>query len=109
MLRQQFDIVPSNPPWVAYRDVTDPRLPEETKRRAVEQYRIAPTSQTLFTHMELATVFLAHSMKVFAREGCKQAQAALNNPLSGRAQISPVNERTSALRSQRFSPASICL
>jgi hypothetical protein len=37
----------------------------------VEQYKIAPTSQKLFTQMELATVLLAHSMAVFARPGAK--------------------------------------
>jgi hypothetical protein len=32
----------------------------------VSLYQIAPKSQKLFTHMELATVFLAHSMATFA-------------------------------------------
>lgn len=73
MLRQQFDIIIGNPPWVAYRYVTDPEYQKEIKRRAVEQYKIAPKSQSLFTQMELATVFLAHSMQTFARPGGKLA------------------------------------
>ncbi|HEX5234320.1 MAG TPA: N-6 DNA methylase [Silvibacterium sp.] len=69
MLRQQFDIIIGNPPWVAYRYVTDPEYQKEIKLRAVETYEIAPKSQKLFTQMELATVFLAHSLQTFARPG----------------------------------------
>ena len=73
MLRQQFDFIIGNPPWVAYRYVTDPEYQKEIKLRAVETYKIAPKSQKLFTQMELATVFLAHSMQTFARPGGKLA------------------------------------
>ena len=73
MLRQQFDIIVGNPPWVVYRTVTDPEYQKEIKLRAVETYKIAPKSQSLFTQMELATVFLAHSMQTFARPGGKLA------------------------------------
>ncbi len=73
MLRRQFDIIVGNPPWVAYRYVTDPEYQKEIKLRAVETYKIAPRSQELFTQMELATVFLAHSMQTFARPGGKLA------------------------------------
>ncbi len=73
MLRQQFDIILGNPPWVSYRYVTDPDYQAEIKRRAVEEYKIAPRSQKLFTQMELATVFLAHSMHTFARPGARLA------------------------------------
>lgn len=73
MLRQQFDVILGNPPWVAYRYVTDPEYQKEIKLRAVKTYQIAPKSQSLFTQMELATVFLAHSMQTFARPGGKLA------------------------------------
>lgn len=73
MLRQQFDIIIGNPPWVAYRYVTDRSYQNEIKRLAVEMYKIAPKSQKLFTQMELATVFLAHSLMTFARPGAKLA------------------------------------
>jgi hypothetical protein len=73
MLRQQFDVIIGNPPWVAYRYVTDPDYQKEIKERAVTTYKIAPRSQSLFTQMELATVFLAHSMQTFARPGGKLA------------------------------------
>lgn len=71
MFRQQFDIIIGNPPWLSYRYIADPAYQKEIKKRAVEQYKIAPKSQKLFTQMELATVFLTHSMAVFARPGAK--------------------------------------
>ena len=73
MLRQQFDLIVGNPPWVAYRYVTDPGYQKEIKRLAVEKYRIAPKSQKLFTQMELATVFLAHALDTFAKPGAQLA------------------------------------
>ncbi len=73
LLRHQFDVILGNPPWVAYRYVTDPEYQKEIKKRAVETYKIAPKSQKLFTQMELATVFLAHSMHSFAKPGGKLA------------------------------------
>ncbi|MGB6877806.1 MAG: N-6 DNA methylase [Candidatus Acidiferrales bacterium] len=71
MFRQRFDIIIGNPPWLSYRYIADPEYQKEIKKRAVEQYKIAPKSQKLFTQMELATVFLAHSMAVFARPGAE--------------------------------------
>ncbi len=73
LLRQQFDVILGNPPWVAYRYVTDPEYQREIKKRAVETYEIAPKSQKLFTQMELATVFLAHAMQTFAKPGGRLA------------------------------------
>jgi type I restriction-modification system DNA methylase subunit len=66
MLKGQFDFIIGNPPWLSYRFISDPDYQQEVKRRAVNIYKIAPTSQRLMTQMELGTVFLAHSMAVFA-------------------------------------------
>ena len=67
MLRSQFDVIIGNPPWLSYRYIADPEYQAEVKKRAVEEYFIAPRSQKLFTQMELATVFYAHAMATFAR------------------------------------------
>jgi type I restriction-modification system DNA methylase subunit len=66
MLKERFDFIIGNPPWLSYRYISDPDYQDEIKQRAVSKYRIAPKSQKLFTQMELATVFLAHSMGTFA-------------------------------------------
>jgi hypothetical protein len=71
MLKGQFDYIIGNPPWLAYRFISDPEYQKEVKTRAIERYGIAPKHQKLFTQMELATVFLAHSMATFARPDAK--------------------------------------
>lgn len=61
----QFDIILGNPPWLAYHFISDPSYQAEIKKRAIHDYAIAPEHQKLFTHMELATVLLAHSIMWF--------------------------------------------
>ncbi|MGE0406981.1 MAG: N-6 DNA methylase, partial [Candidatus Korobacteraceae bacterium] len=73
MLKGQFDFIIGNPPWLSYRYISDPDYQDEVKRRAVDKYKIAPKSQKLMTQMELATVFLAHSMATFANPKAKLA------------------------------------
>ncbi len=71
MLRGRFDFIVGNPPWLSYRYIADPEYQSEIKKRAVEDYAIAPSSQKLFTQMELATVFLMHALTTFGRAGAK--------------------------------------
>ena len=71
MLQHRFDVVIGNPPWLSYRYIADPEYQAEVKARAVSEYAIAPTSQKLFTQMELATVFLAHCLTWFGRDGAQ--------------------------------------
>jgi hypothetical protein len=69
--RRNFDVIAGNPPWLSYRYVADPEYQAEIKRLAVEEYRIAPNRQKLMTQMELATLFMAHSMGWFAAKGAR--------------------------------------
>lgn len=71
MLRARFDCIVGNPPWLSYRYISDTDYQEEVKRRAVEEYKIAPKSQKLMTQMELATVFLVHTLSTFGRPGAR--------------------------------------
>ena len=73
MLRQRFDVIIGNPPWLSYRYITDPQYQAEVKELAVDKYRIAPRSQKLVTQMELATLFLVHSLDVFGAGVAKLA------------------------------------
>jgi N-6 DNA Methylase len=73
MLKAHFDYIIGNPPWLAYRFIEDPEYQNEVKLRAVKMYRIAPTKMKLFTQMELATVFLAHTMATFAAKDARLA------------------------------------
>ncbi len=73
MLREQFDVILGNPPWLSYRFIADPEYQDEIKKLAIIDYKIAPKGQKLFTQMELGAVFMAHSLNVFARSGGKLA------------------------------------
>lgn len=83
MLRQHFDVILGNPPWLSYRYIADPDYQAEIKKRAVEDYRIAPKKQKLMTQMEVATVFAAHSMGWFAADGAKLGFVMPRSILSG--------------------------
>lgn len=71
MLRGRFDFIVGNPPWLSYRYISDTDYQDEVKRRAVVEYKIAPKSQKLMTQMELATVFLVHTLATFGRPGAR--------------------------------------
>jgi hypothetical protein len=71
MLRNQFDFIVGNPPWLSYRYIADPEYQAEVKKRAVTDYGIAPESKKLTTQMELATVFLVHALATFGKVGAR--------------------------------------
>jgi hypothetical protein len=71
MLRGRFDFIVGNPPWLSYRYIADPDYQAEVKKRAVQEYAVAPRSQKLMTQMELATVFFAHTLSTFGRQGAR--------------------------------------
>lgn len=71
LLKNRFDLILGNPPWLSYRYISDPEYQGEVKKRAVGQYAIAPKEQKLFTQMELASVFLIHTLSTFGKEGAR--------------------------------------
>ncbi len=71
MLRDRFEYIVGNPPWLSYRYISDPEYQKEVKRRAITEYGIAPKIKKLMTQMEIASVFLAHCLKTFGKEGCR--------------------------------------
>ena len=73
LLRDRFDVILGNPPWLSYRYISDPEYQAEVKKRAVVDYGIAPKAQKLMTQMELATIFLVHSLKVFGKDKSRLA------------------------------------
>ena len=76
-----IDFIIGNPLWLSYRFISDPDDQKEVKSRGVDLYGVAPKKQKLITQMELATVFLAHSMATFARPnavGIVMPRAVLN-------------------------------
>ena len=74
MLRGHFAFIVGNPPWLSYRYVADPAYQDEIRYRALTQYKLLPTDKrSLFTQMELATVFLVHALAQFGTEDAKLA------------------------------------
>ncbi len=68
-LRNRYDVVVGNPPWLAYRYVSDPEYQQEIKSLSVETYELAPKAQKLVTQMELATLFLVHATHLYLKKG----------------------------------------
>ncbi len=65
-----------NPPWLSYRYIAEPEYQAEVKKSHArfDDYGIAPRKQKLLTQMELATVFLAHALKVFGKPASKETK-----------------------------------
>jgi hypothetical protein len=68
MLVKKFDIIVGNPPWLSYRYIEDPKYQEEVKKLGLEKYKVAPMKQKLMTQMEIATIFLLHSISTFGSD-----------------------------------------
>ncbi len=73
MMRNRFDFILGNPPWLAYRYIKDAEYQQEVKRWAQSKYKIASRKQKLLTQTELATVVLAHCLTTFGKVGCRLA------------------------------------
>jgi hypothetical protein len=98
MLRSHFDFIVGNPPWLSYRFVADPGYQDEIRFRALTQYGLLPSGKrSLFTQMELATVFLAHTLAAFAKDGARLAFVMPRAVLTA--------DQHSALRQRTYKPA----
>lgn len=58
--RETFDVVVGNPPWFAYRSISNPNY-QQRLRKLAEQYGVMPTRAANFTALEIATIFMAHA------------------------------------------------
>lgn len=83
MFRNNFDFIIGNPPWLSYRYIAEPEYQAKVKSLAVERYKVAPKSQKLMTQMELATVFLAHSLETFGSNAARLGFVMPRSILSG--------------------------
>jgi hypothetical protein len=65
---RRFDLVAGNPPWLSYRYIKDIAYQERVKRKAQAYGLVASKEVNLFTQMELATLFFAHSYERYLRD-----------------------------------------
>jgi len=67
-LKQQFDFVIGNPPWLTYADVTNATYQNELQELA-QNYALIPAHKANMPHLEIAAIFLAHSCNYFLKSG----------------------------------------
>ena len=65
-LKNRFDFVVGNPPWLTYASITNADYQEEILRLA-NDYKVTPANKSNMPHLEIAAVFLAHSTNYFLK------------------------------------------
>lgn len=68
-LKENFDVVLGNPPWLSYRYVEKGEYQKFLKRQIVEEYRLLSGKAELITHMELATLFFLRTADLYLKGG----------------------------------------
>lgn len=71
LMKDRFDLILGNPPWLSYRYISDPEYQARVKKLAVKEYAIASGQTRLLTQMELASVFLVHALSTFGKTGAR--------------------------------------
>lgn len=71
-LREQFDVVVGNPPWLTYADVGVAEYQDELRQLATT-YHVKPERTANLPHLEIAAVFQSHASTTFLRRGGKMA------------------------------------
>ena len=65
-LREKFDIIVGNPPWLTFSDI-EIRDYQENLRKLAEKYKMLPIPKNI-PHLEIAALFLAHSVNYFLQK-----------------------------------------
>jgi hypothetical protein len=68
LLKEQFDVVMGNPPWLSYRYVKSTEYQEFLKKLIVEKYGLTSKAE-LMTQMELATLFYLRAAEMYLKDG----------------------------------------
>lgn len=68
-MKERFDVVVGNPPWLSYRYVERGDYQEFLKREITERYQLLTGRPELLTHMELGTLFFVRSADMYLKEG----------------------------------------
>ncbi len=81
--RRPFDIVAGNPPWLAYRYITEPEYQAQVKRLTSAYGLVSKKEVKLFTHMELATLFFVFSADAYLKKEGTMAFVMPRSVLTG--------------------------
>ncbi|CAP63711.1 putative restriction endonuclease/methyltransferase (plasmid) [Cupriavidus taiwanensis LMG 19424] len=65
-LRGQFDLILGNPPWLTYADVTNSDY-QQMLMGLADHYNVTPPKRADIPHLEIAAIFVAHSVNYFLK------------------------------------------
>ena len=68
LAQKRFDVVVGNPPWLSYRFIQSADGQQEIKRLSIHYQLADSSSVTLFTQMDLSTLFFCHSQDQYLFE-----------------------------------------
>lgn len=66
-LKNRFDLIIGNPPWLAYRYVERSDYQKFLKEQITKRYGLVVGRAELITHLELGTLFLARSVELYLK------------------------------------------
>jgi hypothetical protein len=69
LMRERFDVLVGNPPWLSYRHVEKGSYQEFLKEEITQHYGLLTGRPELVTHMELGTLFFVRSADFYLRDG----------------------------------------
>lgn len=67
LAEKRFDTVVGNPPWLSYRYIRGAGGQAEIKRLVIHYKLVAPSDVTLFTQMDLSTLFFVHAREKYLK------------------------------------------
>jgi hypothetical protein len=73
LMKERFDVVMGNPPWLSYRYIERGSYQEFLKQEITKHYQLLSGRPELLTHMELGTLFFVRSVDLYLRDGGKIA------------------------------------
>ncbi|TPI65334.1 SAM-dependent DNA methyltransferase [Mesorhizobium sp. B3-1-7] len=71
-LMGRFDFIVGNPPWLTYAGVSNGDY-QNLLRTLSDHYRVTPENKANFPHLEIAAIFLAHSVNYFMKRSGRLA------------------------------------
>ncbi len=71
-LHKKFDYVIGNPPWFTYSSIKNEEY-QDILNNLAQEYNVKPTRVANFPHLEIAAIFLAHSVNYFLKDKGKLA------------------------------------
>lgn len=71
LMRERFDVVMGNPPWLSYHYIERGSYQEFLKQEITKHYQLVTGRPELLTHMELGTLFFLRSTDLYLHDGGK--------------------------------------